>query len=396
MPLTFLGGNQSQMKFKSPYRVYIVVTALVLLIGISSLAYGLMTASITIPCTGSIAIQSVSLLHTSGTELYDSNNSIARLYLTTIHDGQGFHMSQSDIQNIKSMGFKGIRFFVYWGICETSPSTVSTAYFSSGTGEPGSNAIDNLVNWCKSSGLYIMLCPGWTTTWNIPSWASSSAGTTTFTTAGGGGTIDLANQTTLNGINYLYGWMANRYASYANVVFESFNELQVSNPATTLQRTTFSSFNNGWISAIEANEGSINHIKVIQLLYDWSQWNYVLQTSSPATISVAHSNIIFATHSYPLDKSSLSVANGCENAWVGFVHGQNYPIMDTEHSHCLGGGFAGLQQATTLLVNYNNVGWGYFVYEYSGNSDNTANVNNPTYGASILPILQPYMASYTW
>ena len=384
------------MRLKSPYRVYIIAAALILLIGISSLAYALMTKSITIPSTGNISIQSIPWLHTSGTELYDSSNNAARLYLATIHDGQGFHMAQSDIQNIKNMGFKGIRFFVYWGIAETSSNTVSTTYFSSGTGEPGRNAIDNLVNWCNSAGLYIMLCPGWTTTWDIPSWASSSAGTTTFTTAGGGGTIDLANANTIAGINYLYGWMANRYASYSNVVFESFNELQVSSTATTLQRTTFSSFNNGWVSAIEANEGPTSHIKVVQLLYDWSQWNYVLQTSSPATITGTHSNIIFATHSYPLDKSSFSVADGCEKAWAGFVHGQNYPIMDTEHSHCLGGGFAGLQQATTMLVNYNNVGWGYFVYEASVNSDNTANVNNPTYGASILPILQPYMALFTW
>jgi hypothetical protein len=70
--------------------------------------------------------------------------------------------------------------------------------------------------------------------------------------------------------------------------------------------------------------------------------------------------------------------------------------MDTEYSHYMGGGITGLQQATNLLMNNGAVGFGYFDYEPSSNSNNGANVNNTTNAASILPVLQPYMKAYKW
>jgi len=355
-------------------------------------AIGLLQSTVSIFSTGVINSSSTggSLLHTSGTGLYDSNNNTAKLYLVTIHDGQGFHMKQTDIQNIKAWGFDGIRFFIYWGIAQPAANSISTAYFTNGTGEPGTNAIDNIVNWCRDAGLYVLLCPAWTSYWDMASWSQSSTG---LSTAGGGSLSDMLNDANIQaGIQYLYGWMAQRYASYWNVCFENFNELEsVSRPCSATERQAWANFNNMWVSAIEQNEGSINHIKVIQLLYDWSQWNYVLSTSTPATISGNHSNIILATHSYPFCKDSASVADQCGNVWSSFIHNQGYPWMDTEYSHCLGGGLTGLQQGTGIIVKYNAVGWGYFDFESSNNAQNGANVNNPSYRTGILNILQPYM-----
>jgi hypothetical protein len=124
--------------------------------------------------------QSAPWLHTLGTELYDSNNNTARLYLAIIQDGQGFHVSQSDIQHIAAMGFKGIRFFIYWGQVQPTANTFNTAYFTSGSGEPGTNSIDNIVKWSNDSGLYVLLCPVWTSYWGPPSWAQSSTGMTSW------------------------------------------------------------------------------------------------------------------------------------------------------------------------------------------------------------------------
>jgi hypothetical protein len=67
--------------------------------------------------------------------------------------------------------------------------------------------------------------------------------------------------------------------------------------------------------------------------------------------------------------------------------------MDTEYSHVQGGGFTGLQQGTDLLVQYGNVGWGYFEFDAPNNSDSTCNVNNAANKPSILAVLQPYMLS---
>jgi hypothetical protein len=161
-------------------------------------------------------------------------------------------------------------------------------------------------------------------------------------------------------------------------------------------RQLWADFNNKWISAIEANEGPVSHIKVLQICYDGTAWNYALNTP---VLSGTHSNIILATHSYPLvrgDTSSLSIRTQCAANWANFIHNQGYPWMDTEYSQTLGGGLSGLQEGTNLLNTYGAVGWGFFDYEASSNSSNGSNVNNQTNAAQILPILQPYMKAYKW
>lgn len=391
MPLR--GYNQT-MKYRNRIPMHSIVVALLLLSGTILVVNGLISASETIFFSGSISYPVVPSLHTSGTGLYDSNNNPARLYLTVVHDGQGYHMSQSEIQHIASLGFKGLRFFIYWGQVQPSPTTINQAYFSSGSGEPGSNAIDNIVNWARDAGLYVMLCPCWTSYWVPPAWAIGSSGLSN----GDGGPsikVDMLNNPTIQtGIEYLYGWIASRYASYSNVVFESFNELSsLSRPCSTAERQLWANFNNLWVSAIEAKEGGNSHIKVIQLIYDGSWANYCLY--SPI-LSGSHANVILATHSYPLADSPASTATPIATAWSNFIHGIGYPWMDTEYSHYLGGGLAGLQQATNLLVNGGSVGWGYFDYEPSSNSNSGCNVNNPTNAPSILSILKPYMNVYTW
>jgi hypothetical protein len=354
-------------------------------------ATGLLQSTVSIPTSGVIGNIStvVPWLHTSGTELYDDGNNVARLYLTVVFDGNGFKLKQSDFQNIAAMGFTGVRFFIYWGQCQPSPNTISTAYFSSGTGEPGGNSVDTIVNWCRDAGLYVLLCPGWSSYWTPPAWAQTSTG---LTCPDGGPHVDMLNDATIQGgIQYLYTFLAQRYASYSNVCFESFNELQSeSRPCSTAERQKWADFNNMWISTIENNEGATSHIKVLQMFYDWSQWNYVL---SGPVVTGTHANIILATHSYPLVKSSASVASQCANAWASFAHNQGYPYMDTEYSHVQGGGFSGLQQGTNLLVQYGAVGWGYFEFDAPNNSDSTCNVNNAANQPSILAVLQPYMLS---
>jgi len=371
--------------------VYALVTGFILWISGVSLGIGGMISSTSVPTSGTISYPGGAWLHTNGTGLYNSANNEARLWTTVVHTGQGFHLTDSDLQNIASMGFKGIRFFVYWSLAQpTGPALnqINTAYFASGTGEPGNNVIDNLVDLCANHGLYIILCPAWTSTFGVPTWAVSQG-------VGGSetGTSDLLNShnnpTIQQGVANLYAFMAARYASKWNVCFESFNELSSeSSPCSAAERQRFADFNNLWISAIEANEGSNSHIKIIELIWDSSDVNYCCY--SPV-LSGSHANIILATHSYALVRATSSQATSLSQTWADFIHGLNYPWMDTEYSHYLGGGLSGLQQGTNALVNNGAIGWGYFLYDASSNSDNGANVNNASNKSSILAILQPYM-----
>lgn len=367
--------------------VYALVMGFILLISVLSLVVGSMTSSISIPAIGTLSYSRISWLHTSGTELYDSNNNLTRLYLAVIHDGQGFHVSQSDIQHIADMGFKGLRFFIYWGQCQPTASTISAAYFLSGTGEPGGNAIDNIVNWAFSAKLYVLLCPVWTSYWAPPAWAQTSTG---MTSAGAdmNQRVDFLNNTTIQaGVNKLYSYLAQRYASYSNVCFESFNELEAehqypNDSPTEIQK--WADFNNMWISTIEANEGSTSHIKVLELLYDWCPENYVLCTPF---LSGSHSNIILGVHSYPLAKSPYSEIHRIGTEWANFAHEQNYPLTCTEGSNQQGGN---LTQWASEIVSLGFVGWGYFDFT-SPTDDQFYNVNYASSAPAILAVLQPYM-----
>jgi hypothetical protein len=376
----------------SPARLKRTIPLLVLLLIVTNalVVIAVLQSAVSINSFGTVSSSStqVSWLHTSGTEVYDESNNVTRLYLTTIHDGNGFKLKQSDFQNIANMGFKGVRFFIYWGQCQPSPTTITTAYFSSGTGEPGGNAIDNIVNWCRDAGLYVLLCPGWSSYWTPPTWAQTSTG---LTVADGGPHVDMLNDATIqSGIQYLYSFLAQRYASYPNVMFESFNELQsASRPCSTAEYQQWEAFNNMWLSAIEANEGATSHIKVVQLFYDWNaNTNYAMKTPF---FTGAHSNIIMAVHSYPLAKTPSSTALAMGQAWSNLVRGQNLPIMDTEGSAYQGGS---LSQWASYCNQCNFVGWGYFLFDAANNADNGANVNNPSNQAAILSVLQPYMLAY--
>jgi len=374
------------MECKDRVSTYFIIAGLLILMGASLVVHGLLSASITISTSGRIS--RVSWLHTSGTELYDSNNNLTRLYLAVIHDGQGFHVSQSDIQHIADMGFKGVRFFIYWGICQPTANSITSAYFSSGTGEPGRNAIDDIVNWCYAAGLYVLLCPGWGSYWQPPTWAISASGLTCPDDPGGAH-VDFLNSATVQaGVNYLYSFMAQRYALYSNVMFESFNELESeSRPCSASERQLFADFNNMWISAIEANEGSTSHIKVLQLFYDWNSVNYVVNTPF---LSGSHSNIILAVHSYPLAKSPYSEVHRIGTAWANFAHGQNYPLTCTEGSNQQGGDLAQWASEIDLL---GFVGFGYF--NFASPTDNQFyNLNYAPSAPAILAVLQPYMSRY--
>ena len=215
-------------------------------------------------------------LHTSGQNIYDSSGNQVKLYTCVLMDGDGNHIAQSDLQKIKNDGFNTIRLFIEWGLIQpNSPTSINTAYFSSASGaSPTIGAgVDYVVNWASSLGMYVILCPDWTPSWQPPAWAVTASGGIGLGNPDTGNSplIDMLNNPTVqSGVNYLYNWMAQRYASKSNVIFESFNELQTSNsPATNIQITEFAAFNNGWVSAIQSGEGANSHLIALELLYDW-------------------------------------------------------------------------------------------------------------------------------
>jgi aryl-phospho-beta-D-glucosidase BglC (GH1 family) len=330
-------------------------------------------------------------LQTSGRNIYDGNGAQVKLNACVIFDGDGAHIEQSDIQKIKDMGFNAIRLFIEWGNVQPAANSVNTAYFTQASEASPTIGVgvDYVVNWAVNASMYVIICPGWSSYWAPPSWATSLSGSAGVTAPDAPDICVDAfyNSQVQSGIYYMYNWMAQHYAANSNVIFESFNELESeSRPANSTERAAFAAFNNGWISAVESGEGANSHLKIVQMLCDWSQWNYVL---TGPFVDGSHSNIILATHSYPLVKSSPSLASQTARVWANAVHSQNLPWVDTEFGHCQGGDLTGVSQAISLFNGNNAAGWGYFCYSSTASSQSSWNVNNPVSAASILPTLFP-------
>jgi hypothetical protein len=324
-------------------------------------------------------------LHTSGQNIYDSNGKQVKIYACDLQTGDGNSITATDIANIKAMGFNAVRMFIYFGQFQSAgPTSINTAYFSAGTGEPSGTAIDNVVNWCTNNGLYIYLSPQWTPSWDLPSWAKVSGGA--ITNADGGSATTL--QTLQPGMNYLYAFLANRYGSHSNLIFESMNELVA--PIGSSQFTYFPTFNNGWVSAIEANEGT-SHLKLIQMLYDWSSYNYPNLNSVSALISGTHGNIVAATHDYPMVDGTQAQALDWAKHWSTMIHNVGLPWMDTEWSTAIRGSYSMVDYSLQLYAQYNAAGFGYFCYDSGASAQGNWNIHNPTNAAQLVPILQKYM-----
>jgi hypothetical protein len=343
-------------------------------------------------------------LHTSGQNIYDSNGKQVKLYTVDIEYGGSQHITLSDIQKIKSMGFNAVRLHIYWQVLQPNgPTSVNTAAFTStGNVEPAGIGLDSIVNWCAQNGMYIILNPQWSSGWAPPSWVP----TTSYgqTTGDSGRAVNLLGDTTVqSGVNYLYNWMAQHYSANSNVIFESFNELLT--PSNTDGGTPFANFNNGWVSAIEQGEGSNHHLVLVEMLWN-TNWQYIL---TAPYIAGTHSNIILATHNYDPMTGWIGIDSNV-NDWGGSAwmiqkinsmadaaHSAGYPWMNTEFSKSTDQSNWQSWYTTemTTFKNDNAAGWTFWCYCSNPNTATGSgaawNINNPTIGPQILPYLQPYM-----
>jgi hypothetical protein len=328
-------------------------------------------------------------LHTSGQNLYDSSDNRVKLYTLTIQDGDGMHIGQSDIQDIASMGFNSIRIFLEWELIQPdNSSSVNTAYFTQNGSQTIGSSVDNIVNWAEQCGMYVELCVDYTPTWTPPSWTGfSSASSDTIATD----ILDNFNNVQ-SGINYLYQWMGQHYASNSNVIFESFNEMTVTD--SSLGGTPFANFNNGWITAIEQGEGSNSHLKIVEfLLAD-------VEIFTPPYVSGTHSNILLATHNYnpysswdPNSSEGISYVLSKEQAATNAAHSAGCPWIDTEWSKATSQNQWQSFYQTVLqgFSQYNSAGWAYYCYDSNPNAEGGWNLADSSTAAQVLPILSPYM-----
>ena len=335
-------------------------------------------------------------LHTSGQNIYDSSGNQVKLYSVTIQDGDSNHITQTDMQNIKNMGFNAIREFIGYGLVQPNgPTSINTGYFNgSGPSTMGTN-LDTFISWAAKAGLYVILCPGWSSTWTPPQWALNLSNGTGLSNGDGGGSVNfLYNSQIQAGVNYLYQWMGQHYASNSNVIFEGFNELATSNDADA--GAAFANFNNGWISAIEQGEGSNSHLKIVQMLLDAGSWTYI--TTSPY-VEGTHTNIILATHDYsPMNgwTGSSAQISYVETRYQGLasaVHSAGLPIMDTEWSKdTTQTNWQSFDQTLLGAFTSNNAaGWSYYCYDGSTSAQTGWNLNTPAIASTVLPILQAAM-----
>ncbi len=173
-----------------------------------------------------------------------------KLYTLTIQYGDAAHITQADIQKIRDMGFNSIRVWAYWGLIQPNgPTSINTDYFTStGNVEPLGISLDSVVNWAAQAGMYVEICAVYTSYYGAPSWAGLASGDAAGNPSAGNAIIQNQNNVQA-GINYMYQWMGQHYASYSNVIFEGFNEMVVSD--TSLAGSAFADFNNGWVSAVD-------------------------------------------------------------------------------------------------------------------------------------------------
>ena len=362
-----------------------------------------LTTSVTISASGSIVSQTSGplSLHTSGLNIYDSNGKQVKLYTCAIHYGGGQHITATDIANIASYGFNAVRLHIYWNeIQPSSGSSVDSTYFTStGDVEPAGIGLDSIVQWCTNNNMYIILNPYWGASYPAPSWVpiASSGGVQAGTDPN---SYDIFGTTVTNGVAYMYSWMANHYANNKNVIFESFNEMQLVKSSDA--GTPFANFNNAWISAIETNEGTNTHLKIIESVYGLDYTDYF--TPPYVTGPQPRSNVLLASHDYP-PYSSWNPTGSQGITWVqnrlaadaATYHSAGYPCIDTEFSKSQNqANFTSWFTASlSSFASSNYCGWTYWCYSSNVNSESsggsTWNIKVASIRNAILPTLQQYM-----
>lgn len=376
-----LAGTCDQMD--KPKRITLLCMLLVgslLILSVKQFVLGSESSTFALPNAGTVNYSTIGLswLHTSGTHIYDAGGNQVKLWGVVFQTGDQTTYTQADMQKIKDWGFSTIRLWIYWGQVEpTGPAVTNTANFDSSPWQ-----IDKMVQWAKNVGLYVILCPGVSSTWTKPSWVPDGD----ISAPDGGGSWSLTDDATLTGVANLYAFMANRYASYSNVIFEGLNEM------SGTDYTNFRTWNNNWVSAIEANEGSTSHLKIIQFLANYN--GGTMQTylnAYPPYVSGSHSNIVLATHDYFLVKDENRDSEAAQIKTI--IQAANLPWVDTEFSTAVGGTYSGVQGAAAAMVANDISGWGYFCYNAPNGNNYNSNwaINNPNNQATILSILQPYM-----
>jgi aryl-phospho-beta-D-glucosidase BglC (GH1 family) len=376
-----------------------LILVFMLFLSATVLASGLLVSTISFSNTATLEYPNtgISWLYTSGQNIYNSSGKQVKLYTLSIQDGEGNHVGQSDIQKIASMGFNSIRIFIEWELIQPNgPSSVGTAYFTQGGSPTIGASVDNVVNWAAQYGMYVELCVDYESTWTPPSWTGFSSAS--------GDTIaaDILNNVngSQSGINYLYQWMGQHYATNSNVIFEGFNEMTAAD--SSLGGTPFANFNNGWITAVEQGEGSNSHLKIAEfLMLDPA---YVEIFTSPY-VSNTHSNVLLATHNYePMSSwdpnsssEGITYVLSREQAAANAAHSAGYPWINTEWSKATSQNQWQSFYQTVLqgFSQYNSAGWAYFCYDSNPNAEQTPltswNLNNSTTATQVLPILSPYM-----
>jgi hypothetical protein len=341
-------------------------------------------------------------LHTVGTQLFDSNNNQIKLYACNILADSTWSsqaiIRASDITKIKSYGFNAIRIHLEWPFLQpTNGNSVDQTAFTTSKDNLGAS-IDNIVQWTADNNMYVIFNLHWGGSFQAPSWVPTVTLANGCSTGEDGRAVDLFGDTNLRtGISYIYNYMGSRYATNPNVIYEGINELLT--PDNSDAGQPFADFNNQWISAIEAGEGTNSHIKIVEILIN-QDWEVLF---TPPYVNGNHQNVMLATHDYsPMigwtgSQTQIAVLNYRIANQQANVHSAGYPIINTEFSKSQDQSSFPSFVKTELSAFANNdyQGWAYWCYcaDSTLNSAGSAkwNICNPDVQTNILPILQTYM-----
>lgn len=233
---------------------------------------------------------SVTWLHTSGMNIYNSTGDRVNLYAANLIYGDGSGIRLSDIQNIKSLGFNAFRVFIHWKLMQPFNETlqgINQAYFTN-SNAPLRTSFDQLINWSIQEKMYIILVIVWTETYTPPTWAFPSVQNEDqrFTA--------LFDETAIKekiGLTNCYNFLANRYKEVPNIIFEILNEPSVVDSSKA--GIAYKSFNEDIITSMETAESN-SHVKIVELLLLNPDWQEIVNTA----LDVNKPNVAWATHNY--------------------------------------------------------------------------------------------------
>lgn len=343
--------------------------ALVILIVNLPIAFSALSQSITIQNSGSISLQSVSSLHTSGMYIEDSSGKIVTLRgvdkgLFCVDSTGGFggigvwsqSAMQADVDRMAGYHFTCIRVILAMDYLSDGVTITNKANTWNGANTANRGTVDCLkdyISYCGTKGIYVLLAP-----WEIVGPNSAGGGGQS---GGGNGNPPwgVAPISTVATCANWYKLVATTFQSYPNVLYELGNEV-----------TDSPSYQSGCVQIVQAIRSITQAPIVVQTGYAGGfSW-----AASYMNALQSYGNIILSNHIYGVSSTfnptssyttKALVADHLLNYWNYKAVIGKYPVIIGELGYYIGTDSSTWHQS--LLSQLNDWGVSYTAWIWDQN-----------------------------